>query len=153
MAEPETDAGTTATARGAGVRDRLRSGLSTVSPEWTRRTSWLEARTVARLSWDWLVRLNRWLEVMGRVATAAYVIFFATVIFGVDWRDLVEQTLNSGRPVRGAVALVVLLPTLLFVALHSLTGYGRWRVQRELWRRDVERLRRLEAGERNQPRG
>jgi hypothetical protein len=90
---------------------------------------------------------------MGRVATAAYVIFFATVIFGVDWRDLVEQTLNSGRPVRGAVALVVLLPTLLFVALHSLTGYGRWRVQRELWRRDVERLRRLEAGERNQPRG
>jgi hypothetical protein len=71
--------------------------------------------------------------------------FAATIVFGVDWKHVIENMLNSGAPVRGAIALVIILPTLLFVALHSLTGYGRWRVQRELWRRDVERLHRLEA--------
>jgi hypothetical protein len=79
------------------------------------------------------------------VATLAYVVFFATLVFGVDWKSVIEQLLNSGAPVRGAIALAIVLPTLLFVALRSLTGYGRWRVQRELWRRDVERLHRLEA--------
>lgn len=103
--------------------------------------------TVGRLSWQWLVRLNRYLEVTGRVATLAYVLFAVTLVFGVDWKHLVEEAINSGKPVRGAVVLVALIPTLLFVALHSLTGYGRWRVQRELWRRDVQRLGRLEEGE------
>ena len=130
---------------GGGLRHRVRAGLSAVSPEWTRRATWIERQTVGRLSWTWLVRINRWLEVLGRVASVAYVVFFATIVFGVDWKHVVEQLLNSGAPVRGAIALVILLPTLLFVALHSLTGYGRWRIQRELWRRDVERLHRVES--------
>lgn len=129
----------------SGIRGRVRAGLSAVSPEWTRRATWIERQTVAKLSWSWLVRINRWLEVLGRVATFAYAVFFATLIFGVDWKHVVESLLNSGAPVRGAIALVIILPTLLFVALHSLTGYGRWRIQRELWRRDVDRLHRVES--------
>jgi hypothetical protein len=129
----------------AAVRAKLRSGFHALSPEWTRRSTTIERLTVGRLSWEWLVRLNRWLEILGRLATLAYVVFAATIVFGVDWKSVVEQLVNSGRPVRGAIALVILIPTLLFVALHSLTGYGRWRVQRELWRRDVERLRRGEG--------
>lgn len=135
---------TTPTASG-GLRSRFRAGLSAVSPEWTRRATWTERMTVSRLSWAWLVRINRWLEVLGRVATLAYVVFAATLVFGVDWKSVVEQLLNSGKPVRGAIALAIVLPTLLFVALRSLTGYGRWRVQRELWRRDVARLHAVEA--------
>ncbi len=41
---------------------------------------------------------------------------------------------------RGAIVLAIVLPTLLFVALHSMIGWGRWRLQRELWRRDVAQL-------------
>jgi hypothetical protein len=52
----------------------------------------------------------------------------------------VEGVLNSGKPVRGAVALAIIVPTLLFVASRSLIGFARWRLQRELWRRDVARL-------------
>ena len=121
-------------------RKRLRSKLSKFSPEWTRHPTWVESRTVSRLSWTWLVRLNRYLEITGRVATLAYVAFFATLALGVDWKHVVEAGMNSGKPIRGALVLVIVLPTLLFVALHSLTGYGRWRLQRELWRRDVARL-------------
>jgi hypothetical protein len=47
---------------------------------------------------------------------------------------------NSGRPVQGALALAIVIPTLVFVAARSLIGFGRWRLQRELWRRDVARL-------------
>jgi hypothetical protein len=32
-----------------------------------------------------------------------------------------------------------LVPTVLFVGVRSLIGFARWRIQRELWRRDVER--------------
>jgi hypothetical protein len=122
-----------------------------VSPEWTRRSTRIESLTVGRLSWEWLVRLNRWLEVLGRLATFAYVVFVGTVVAGVDWKNLVEESVNAGKPVRGAVILAALVPTLLFVALHSLTGYGRWRVQRELWRRDVARLDRLEGRAQSEP--
>jgi hypothetical protein len=145
MTQAKTDGEEAAESGSAGLRSRLRAGISAVSPEWTRRATWIERQTVQRLSWTWLVRINRALEVLGRLATLAYVVFAATIVFGVDWKHVIENMLNSGAPVRGAIALVIILPTLLFVALHSLTGYGRWRVQRELWRRDVERLHRLEA--------
>jgi hypothetical protein len=146
MSGPKSDpSGKPTSPASAGLRDRLRAGLSAVSPEWTRRATWLERQTVSRLSWTWLVRINRALEVLGRLATFAYVVFAATIVFGLDWKHVVESMINSGAPVRGAIALVIIVPTLLFVALHSLTGYGRWRVQRELWRRDVARLHRLEA--------
>ena len=86
------------------------------------------------------MRLNRWLEVLGKLASVVYVIFIVTLVLGVDWKHGVQDTFNSGAPVRGVLALVVVLPTLLFVALHSITGYGRWRLQRELWRRDIARM-------------
>ena len=48
--------------------------------------------------------------------------------------------MNSGKPIEGAFALAILVPTLVFLAARSMLGYGRWRLQRELWRRYVERL-------------
>lgn len=120
---------------------RVRAVLAArLTPERTRRASWVERLTVSRLSWNACVRLNRYLEFFGRLATAIYCAFIITVVFGVDWRAVVEGTFNSGEPVRGAIVLVFVLPTLLFVALHSMTGWGRWRLQRELWRRDVALL-------------
>jgi hypothetical protein len=62
------------------------------------------------------------------------------VVLGFDWKDTVEDTFNSGDPLEAAVVLVIALGTLVSVAVHSLTGFARWRIQRELWRRDVERL-------------
>jgi predicted membrane chloride channel (bestrophin family) len=78
---------------------------------------------------------------MGRVATVVWAGFLATLVFGLDWKKLAEEAINSGRPVKGAIVLVVLVATLLFVAVRSVLGYARWRIQRELWRRDVERVR------------
>ena len=115
-----------------------------LSPEHTRAATLSERLTVSRLSWELIVRLNRYLEFFGKITTVIYAAFVVTVVFGVDWRQLVETTFNWGAPVRGAVSLVIVLVTLLFVALHSLIGYARWKLQRELWRRDVTRLRALE---------
>jgi hypothetical protein len=36
--------------------------------------------------------------------------------------------------------LAILIPTLMLLAARSMLGFARWRLQRELWRRDVERL-------------
>ena len=108
--------------------------------EYTRRATTTERLTVSKLSWENCVRLNRYLEFFGKLTTAIYVVFVATVVFGLDWKSLVETTFNSGQPVRGAIILAIVLPTLLFVALHSMIGWGRWRLQRELWRRDVARI-------------
>jgi hypothetical protein len=107
------------------------------SPERTRRATYVERKTVQRLSWETLVRLHRWLEFLGRVATVVWVGFIATFAFGVDWKSVTESALNSGKPVKGAIVLVIVLWTLLFVAVRSVLGYARWRIQRELWRRDV----------------
>ena len=100
----------------------------------------VERQTVCRLSWSQIVHLNRWLEFIGRLTTVVYSIFVATLVIGVDWKHGVQDTFNAGEPVKGVLALVIVLPTLLFVALHSLTGYGRWRLQREMWRRDVAQM-------------
>ena len=51
-----------------------------------------------------------------------------------------RDALNSGRPIEHVAVLVILFPTLVFLLLRSLLGFGRWKLQRELWRRDVERL-------------
>jgi hypothetical protein len=53
---------------------------------------------------------------------------------------VVDDTLNSGDPIEGALVLAIVLPTLIFLAARSMLGVARWRLQRELWRRDVERL-------------
>ncbi len=111
-----------------------------MSPEATRKATLMERHTVERLGWSRLVRLHRWLELSGKITSVLWAGFMATVLLGVEWRDLVESAVNSGRPVRGAIVVVLVVPTLLFVAAHSSIGFARWRLQRELWRRDVQRL-------------
>jgi hypothetical protein len=126
-------------------RRRLREGIESVfaerlSPERTRRSTLFERYTVGRLDWDTVARLNRWLELLGRIATVVWVALIATIVLGVDVRDSVEGLINSGQPLRKVVIVAVILPTLAFFLLHSMIGFLRWRLQRELWRRDVERL-------------
>ena len=118
---------------------RLRAALAErLTPEHTRRATLFERLTVRRLGWEPLVRLNRYLEVVGKLATGVWVVFLATVVLGVDWKAAVEDTVNSGKPVKAAIVLALILPTLLFVAVRSMVGFMRWRIQRELWRLDVE---------------
>ena len=129
-------------------RQRVRMGIETVfaerlSPERTRRATWFERQTVGRLEFDTIARLNRWLELLGRIATFVWVATIATIVLGVNLRDEVESVLNSGRPLRYVAILTVVLPTVVFFLLHSVIGFLRWRLQRELWRRDVDRF---EAG-------
>jgi hypothetical protein len=111
-----------------------------LSPEHTRRATLLERLTVQRLSWDHIVRLHRYIELLGKLATAIWCAFIASLVLGFDWKGAVNHSLNSGNPIEGALALAVVLPTLIFLAARSMLGFMRWRLQRELWRRDVERL-------------
>jgi hypothetical protein len=123
------------------LRTRIESALmARVSPERTRRATWLERMTVQRLDWNLVVRLNRWFGLLGKFTFGLWIAFVGTVVLGVDWKDVVQDAVNSGRPVKTAFALSLIVPTLLFVAARSLIGFVRWRLQRELWRRDVERL-------------
>jgi hypothetical protein len=118
---------------GAAIAARL-------SPERTRRATLLERVTVCRLPWEWVVRVHRWLELAGKLATVVWIVFVGSVVLGVNWKHVVEQAINSGRPVAGALTVAIVVPTLLFVAARSAIGFVRWRLQRELWRRDVARL-------------
>jgi hypothetical protein len=111
-----------------------------LSPERTRRATLFEQLTVQRLNWDHIVRLHRYAELFGRLATAVWVCFIASIVLGFDWKGTVNDTLNGGDPIEGALFLAVLLPTVVFLAARSMLGFARWRLQRELWRRDVERL-------------
>jgi hypothetical protein len=123
------------------LRDRLEAAIARrVSPERTRRATMFERLTVRRLSWEWVLRLNRYLELLGKLTTGIWVAFVASAVLGVDWKAAVENAVNSGKPVKEALVLVILIPTFAFLALRSLVGFARWRLQRELWRRDVERL-------------
>jgi hypothetical protein len=123
------------------VRRRVSVALADrLSPERTRRATWLERATVRRLSWNHVVLLNRYLAMAGKVATAIWVGFVASIVLGLDWEQVVQDALNDGKPIKDAFVLAVLVPTLIFLAARSLLGFWRWRLQRELWRRDVERL-------------
>jgi hypothetical protein len=126
------------------IRARVAAALATrLSPERTGRATLLERLTVQRLSWNGVVRLNRYLELAGKVATVIWVAFIASVVVGVEWKDIVEEAINSGRPLQNVVLLALALPTFAFLAARSLIGFARWRLQRELWRRDVQRLEEL----------
>ncbi len=128
---------------GPARRLRVRAGTRIavrLSPEGTRRPTWFERLTVCRLSWTAIVRLNLYLEVIGQAATALWIGFLVSVPLGIDWREVVHDALNSGRRISGAVILVIALPTFAFLAARSVLGFARWRLQRELWRRDVQRL-------------
>ena len=111
-----------------------------LSPEGTRRPTLFETLTVRRLPWPWLVRLNKWLSALGKVSTAIYCLVIATLVVGVDVRHTLERLLNSGKTIEHAVVLAIVIPTVIFLLLRSMLGWMRWKVQRELWRRDVERL-------------
>jgi hypothetical protein len=123
------------------LRTRMRAALDErLSPERTRRATLFERLTVRRLRWEQVVRLNSYLELVGKLATASWVVFAVTVVLGANWKGVVEDAVNSGKPVKGALVLAIAVPTLTFVAARSLIGFSRWRLQRELWRRDVVRL-------------
>jgi hypothetical protein len=118
-----------------------------LSPDRTRRATLFERFTVQRLGWDHVGRLNRYLELVGKLSTAVWIAFVASFVVGLDWKNLVEDAVNSGRPLENAIILALALPTFVFLAARSLVGFARWRLQRELWRRDVERLGGEERGE------
>ena len=123
------------------LRHRIGTAIAErVSPERTRAATLTERLTVSRLSWDWLVRANRWLGLLGKFTTGLWCGFVAAVILGFDVERVVRDALNSGQPIREAFVLAILLPTIAFLLARSAIGYARWRLQRELWRRDVERL-------------
>lgn len=123
------------------LREKIESQfVERLSPERTRRSTLFERYTVGRLDWDTVARLNRWLELLGRIATAVWACLIATIVLGLDVRDVVEGVVNSGEPLREVLILALIIPTLAFFLLHSTIGFLRWRLQRELWRRDVERL-------------
>ena len=123
------------------LRVRLESTLAArVSPERTRRATLFERLTVRRLSWDVIVRLNRYLEIVGKTATALWCVFIASIVVGVDWRDTVAHAIRSNSPIEHVFVLTIVLPTVIFLLARSTIGFLRWRLQRELWRRDVERL-------------
>lgn len=108
-----------------------------MSPDRTRRATFVERQTVQRLQWHQLVRLNQYLELVGKVATVVWVAFVATVLLGVDLKDTLQDAVNSGNPVEAALVLIIVLATFAFVAVHSFIGFVRWRIQRELWRREL----------------
>jgi hypothetical protein len=125
----------------AQLRARLEAAVGArLSPERTRRATLLERLTVQGLGWDQLVRLHRYIELLGKLATVVWVGFIASLVLGFDWKGNVNDTLNSGDPIAGALLLAIAVPTLVFVAARSMLGFARWRLQRELWRRDVARL-------------
>jgi hypothetical protein len=125
----------------AELRARLGAAFAAhLSPERTRRATLFERLTVQRLSWDALVRTHRYLELVGKLATGIWIGFVASVVLGVDWKFVVEDVFNSGRRIREALALTLLLGTGVFLLARSTVGFLRWRVQRELWRRDVSRI-------------
>jgi hypothetical protein len=125
----------------AQLRARLGAAFTAhLSPEHTRRATLFERLTVQRLSWDVLVRIHRYLELVGKLATGIWVGFVASVLVGVNWKFVVEGVFNSGTRIRDALALTLLLGTGVFLLARSTVGFLRWRVQRELWRRDVERF-------------
>ena len=127
--------------RPAELRARLGAAFKgRLSPERTRRATLLERMTVQRLPWGTLVRIHRYLELVGKLATGIWVCFVASLLLGVNWKFVVEDVFNSGTRIQHAVVLAIFLPTLVFLVARSAVGFARWRVQRELWRRDVERF-------------
>jgi len=121
------------------LRARLGAAFAAhLSPEHTRRATLFERLTVQRLSWHALVRIHRYLELIGKLATGIWVVFVTSVVLGVNWKFVVADVFNSGTRIKEALVLAILLPTLLFLVARSAVGFARWRVQRELWRRDVQ---------------
>ena len=122
----------------AALRARLGAAFAAhLSPEHTRRATLFERLTVERLAWDTLVRIHRYLELLGKLATGIWIAFVTSMVLGVNWKFVVEDVFNSGTRITDALVLSLLLGTGVFLLARSTLGFLRWRVQRELWRRDV----------------
>ena len=79
------------------IRARVAAAIATrLSPERTRRATLLERFTVQRRSWNSVVRPNRYLELAGTVATVIWLGFIASVVVGVQWRDVVRRLRDTG---------------------------------------------------------
>jgi hypothetical protein len=50
-----------------------------------------------------VVRLHRYLEFFGKLATAVWVGFVVSLVAGFDWKEVVEQAVNFGQADRGRV--------------------------------------------------
>jgi hypothetical protein len=138
--------------RSEQLRKRIEGALAArLSPEGIRAATLTERLTVCRLSWFWVVRLNRYLALTGKLATGIWCGFIASLLLGIDWEEVVREVFNSGNPVDGALLLAIVLPTAIFLLARSSIGYIRWRLQRELWRRDVERLSELSSDRGGEP--
>jgi hypothetical protein len=123
------------------LTERVTTAISTrLSPESTRRATLTERLTVSRWEWHTIVRLNMALEVLGKTATCIYCLVIAAIVVGLDLRDAVKSILNGGRSLEHLVELSIFLVTVAFLLCRSAIGWCRWRLQRELWRRDVKRL-------------
>lgn len=110
------------------------------TPEGTRAASLVERVALGRLSARAVARLNAALEMIGELATWLLIGIFAAALFGLDWRGKIESSFNQGEPIQHAVTIGILLSVLSLVALRSVIGAFRWRIQRELWRRDAAAL-------------
>ena len=86
------------------------------------------------------MRIHRYLELVGKLATGIWIGFVASVLLGVNWKFVVEDVFNSGRRITDALVLTILLGTMVFLVARSTVGFLRRRVERELWRRDFERF-------------
>jgi hypothetical protein len=74
-----------------------------LTPERTRRSTLFERHTVGRLDWDTVARLNRWLELLGRIATVVWVALIATIVRGLDDRlSALAAPAGAVAPRRGA---------------------------------------------------
>jgi hypothetical protein len=123
------------------ISERVGTAIATrLSPARTRRPTLTERLTVSRWKWDTIVRLNVALEILGKTATCVYCLVIASIVLGLDVRDAVKSIFNSGRSLEHVVEIAIFLVTVAFLLARSAIGWCRWRLQRELWRRDVKRL-------------
>src|SRR5690349_12032094 len=105
------------------LRRRMQIALhARLSPERTRRATLLERLTVQRLSWTAVVRLNRWLALLGKIATVVWCAVIASLVLGVDVKSVIRHAFNSGAPLKSAAALAIILPTLAFLGARSMIG-------------------------------
>ena len=106
-------------------RERLRAGIESTYdavPRAHAQGHLVRAPHGGQLSWDAITRLNRWLELLGRIATVVWAGLIASIVLGVDVKELVQEV-NSGQPLQDVVIVAVIVPTLAFFVLHSVIGF------------------------------
>ena len=69
------------------------------------------------------MRIHRYLELIGKLATGIWVAFVASVVLGVNWKFVVEDVFNSGRRIIDALLISLLLRTGVFLLARSTVGF------------------------------